>query len=66
MRAFSTTYCISSVATCLEQIDADLAAYFVFRGDSAESVMVRLLTLLGEQGLGLRRSSMREAKEEAY
>ena len=61
-----TTYCISSIAACLEQIDAYLAAYFVLRGDSAESVKVRLLNLLGKQGLGLRTTSMREAKEEAY
>lgn len=61
-----TTYCISSIAACLKQIDAYLAAYFVLRGDSTKSVMVRLLNLLGKQGLGLRTSSMREVKEEAY
>lgn len=55
-RGDSITNSISGITASSEQINANLAAYSVLRGNSAESVVVCLLNLVGKEVLRRRKS----------
>ena len=62
----SRTYSVSSITTSFQQVDAYLATYSVLRSDSAESVMVCMLSLEVEKGLRRRKSSAGKCQKRTY
>ena len=54
------TYSVGSITTSFQQVNAYLATYSVLRGDSAESVVICMLSLEVENGLRWRKSNTRQ------